>query len=549
MLLRLRIQNFALISHLELDFNQGFTVLSGETGSGKSILLGALNLILGERADMSVIRDAEKKTIVEAEFDISKNKLQDYFEQNDLDYSNDLLIRREISATGKSRAFINDTPIQLNVLKALTEKLVHIHSQHHTLELKSQDFQFDVLDYLTDAIPFRKSYQEAFEKLNKTQSLLTKLERDYQKIKQEQDYVSFQLAELEQLNLEKIAYDDLESELKLMENASLIQAVFSGVDQQISSDSGLLSQLSATKAILDKNRQLHPMFDTLIERLKSVSLELKDISYEISHAGEGIDMNPERKMELEQQLSKFNAACLKHGVHNKALLLEIYEGYLHQSQDSEKLKEEIQALSQLLLSLESELQIHGEALDKQRFAGKEKVEKRLLEILAGLKMQDSKVQFELEKSSKAHEYGLSNLRIGFSSNRGMDLKSLDKVASGGELSRLMLAIQLLLSDKKQLPTVLFDEIDTGVSGEVAQKLGMLLQQMGEKMQVLTITHLPQVAARGSKHLKVSKSSTDNSTETNVVYLTDDEKVREIARLMSGENINDAALQHAKELMS
>ncbi|MFN5415639.1 MAG: DNA repair protein RecN [Flavobacteriia bacterium] len=549
MLQALKIDNFALIPHLELQFNTGFSVLTGETGSGKSIILGALNLILGERADYSVIRDANQKTIVEGTFSIKDYDLNSFFDENDLDFSDELIVRREITNQGKSRAFINDTPVQLSVLKALTEKLIHIHSQHHTLELKNADFQFDILDYLTDSFALRTEFKQAFINLKAKQKDLEEKKTHFQKVLQEEDYTTFQLGELEKLNLEKISYSNLEQELEQMEHFDTIQNTFSAIHASLSENNAVIDKLTNLKATLERNKAFHPFFASALERIISVNLELKDIAFEVESFQEGLEFQPDRKIELEMQLSKFNAALMKHLVKNQADLLQIYADFQNKSELSHDLKLEIERLENEILTDKKQLILLGNQLHEKRIASKSDIEKRIQVLLADLKMDKSVIEFALEKTEIPNEYGFSNLSLNFSPNVGLALKPIDKIASGGELSRLMLTIQLMLSEKKQLPTMIFDEIDTGVSGEVAQKLGELLQKMGKTMQLLAITHLPQVAAKGATHFKVSKSQQNDTTVSKVEILNSEEKIIEVARLMSGENINDAAIENAKALMN
>lgn len=549
MLQSLKIENFALIPQLELQFNSGFSVLTGETGSGKSILLGALNLILGERADYSVIRDNNQKTIVEGVFSIKDYNLEAFFEENDLDYADELFVRREITNQGKSRAFVNDTPVQLNVLKSLSEKLIHIHSQHHTLELKNNDFQFDVLDYLTDSYLLRQEFKENFTALKKMQKDLDTKQIQYQKVNQEEDYNNFQLQELDKLNLEKINYQALEQELDQMEHFDSIQQTFQYVDSSLTEQNAVIDKLANIKIQLERNKHLHPFFQTTLERIASVNLELKDISAEVESLLEGFEFQPERKLELEMQVSKFNAALMKHLAKNQAELVAIYQGFQSQSSVSNDLQFEIEKLQKEITQKQEALNLLGTKLHENRLAKKTALEQQIQAILADLKMDKSVIEFALEKTSSPTDNGFSSLSLNFSPNVGLGLKAIDKIASGGELSRFMLSIQLLLSEKKQLPSMIFDEIDTGVSGEVAQKLGELLQKMGAKIQLLAITHLPQVAAKGKTHLKVSKSQENDTTVSKVEILSSEEKVLEIARLMSGENINEAAILNAKALMN
>lgn len=549
MLQSLKIGNFALIPYVELEFSTGFTVFTGETGSGKSILLGALNLILGERADYSLIRDAAQKTIVEGVFSIESYDLLPFFVANDLDYSNEITIRREITGQGKSRAFVNDTPVQLNVLKELTQQLIHIHSQHHTLELKSNAFQFDVLDYLCDTMPLRKIFIQQLSNFRQLERELEEKTRSLQKMLQDEDYTRFQLAELEKLDLGKTSFSALEQELEQVENFDSIKLTFDAIAELLGSENQVLEKLNQLKNTIDRHRDLHPFFETASERVKSLYLEVKDLTYEAANLKDGIELDPVKKARLEQLLSNYNSALLKHGAKDQQELLGIYENFEQQQFKTEQLQQELSVIRQTLEKLKQELDQNGKALHRQRMEKKGRIEQEIETLLAELKMENCRVIFELEETHQPGPFGTTSLSLNFTPNAGLSPKTVDKAASGGELSRLMLAIQTLLSRKKQLPGLIFDEIDTGVSGEVAQKLGELLSNMGKQMQLMAITHLPQVAAKGQHHFKVSKSLQNGSTVTEIHPLDLDEKILEVARLMSGENINDAALEHARTLMN
>lgn len=548
MLQTLRIHNFALIEELYLDFKDGFTVFTGETGSGKSIILGALNLILGERADYSVIRDENKKTVVEADFNIKAYDLAAFFDENDLDYHDETCIRREVLSQGKSRAFINDTPVQLTVLKELAEKLIHIHSQHHTLSLKEQSFQFDFLDYIADAISVRTSYKVLFSAYKSQLKHLTSLKENLLQLKKEEDYNTFQLNEINELDLTKTDYQSLENELNSLEHFSTIKETLSFVDFKISSERELLDKTYEIKALLDKNKHLHSALEAISEQIKNVVTELKEIQYEVEKQLDHLQDNPEKRANLEQQLSKYNQILLKHHFKNQEELTNYYQELQTKQHNTEHLATEIEELENKLAQQLTQLEKLDTELQEIRKSKKSSIEAQVTNLLAELKMPATSFQFALENTQQLTELGSHKLNILFSPNKGLEAKAIEKVASGGELSRLMLSMQLLLSEKKMLPTIIFDEIDTGVSGDVAQKMGELLQKMGAKMQVMAITHLPQVAAKGKQHYKVSKASSDQKTNTSVLALNHTEHIQEVARLMSGENITEAAIENAKFLI-
>lgn len=549
MLTTLTIQNFALIEEAQLIFQPGFTVITGETGSGKSILLGALNLILGERADYGVIRDKESKTFVEATFVINGFGLEDFFNQYDLDFADETVIRREITAQGKSRAFVNDTPVQLHILKELSEKLVHIHSQHHTLELKNPQFQLNLLDVLAGNTALRSDFKKVYSEWKKQQVLLAEKKGIYAKFLQDADYNHFQLEELSQLNLDQENYPDLEAELLTYDRMEDVKTAFSSVTHLISQERGAVDLLSVLKSNLEKVRHLNPVLSGLHERVVTSLIELKDISEEAEQQIDALESNPERQANLTEKIDVFNRMLRKHQVNNQEELLSILNELSVNQSSTAELEAEIETLEKQVEKLTDEVQQLATALHENRLKHAPEVAAQLMEVLNELKLANTLVQFDLEKSAKLDENGFSRLTLLFAPNAGMPPKPIEKAASGGELSRFMLALQLLLSAKKQLPTLLFDEIDTGVSGEVAQKIGTVLKKMGAHMQVMAITHLPQVAGKGMHHWKVQKLSAQGQTLTKVVPLTENERIEEIARLMSGENINEAALQNARTLMN
>lgn len=549
MLIALNIQNFALIEQADLSFHPGFTVITGETGSGKSILLGALNLILGERADYGVIRDKEEKTVVEATFRITGFGLESFFNDNDLDFLNETVVRREITAQGRSRAFINDTPVQLNVLKDLSERLVHIHSQHHTLELKNPLFQLDLLDILADNVTLRQEYKKDYLALRQLNAQLQEKKSELAKMLQDSDYNRFQWEELDALKLQATNYADLETELQSYEKIDDVKAGFASIVQAVADDRGTVDVLSLLKSSLEKVHHLHPALSVLSERIVTTLVELKDIAADAEQQLDSLESNPERQAELTERMDLFNRVLRKHQAHDQADLLTIYEALAQSQSGSDSLEVAIEEMEKALKALHGRVQTLATQLHENRVAEAPAIAASLMEVLNELKLVQTQITFELEKAQKLDETGMTKLVLLFAPNAGLSPKPIEKAASGGELSRFMLALQLLLSAKKQLPTLLFDEIDTGVSGEVAQKIGQVLQKMGAGMQVLAITHLPQVAAKGTNHWKVAKSNRQGQTITEVITLNENERVEEIARLMSGENINEAAILNARALMN
>ena len=549
MLTNLRIQNFALIDSISIDFKAGFTVLTGETGSGKSILLGALNLILGERADYSVIGPNGEKSIVEAEFQLSNFHLNAFFQENDIDDYETTIIRREITSQGRSRAFINDTPIQLAILKEFAEKLIHIHSQHHTLELKNTNFQIELLDTLADLNSEKNDYFKKFKTWNESSKKLNQLKEELSKAIQVADYNRFQLEELEELSLESKNYEVLELELNKSESVDEIKSTLDHIHLAIDGDEGVLSVLNKLKISTDRLKDKDEVINELATRVQSVVIELKDIVAEAEDQKEKIEINPFRINELTAALDKYNRVLKKHGFSTQAQLQEYQQSISNDLASSDELQDEIAQLSIQTEKLALEIGEIANKIHEKRKKTAPSIEESIQLLLADLKMPNTRIQFQLSERKELNANGISDVAILFSPNKGIEPIAIDKAASGGELSRLMLALQNLVSKKKQLPTIIFDEIDTGVSGDVAQKIGNLLRNMGENLQLLAITHLPQVAGKAQNHFKVEKAIVNNLTRTNVRVLKDVERVEEIARLMSGEEINEAALLNAKALMN
>ena len=549
MLTNLRIQNFALIDSISIDFKAGFTVLTGETGSGKSILLGALNLILGERADYSVIGPNGEKSIVEAEFQLSNFHLNAFFQENDIDDYETTIIRREITSQGRSRAFINDTPIQLAVLKEFAEKLIHIHSQHHTLELKNTNFQIELLDTLADLNSEKNDYFKKFKTWNESSKKLNQLKEELSKAIQVADYNRFQLEELEELYLESKNYEALELELNKSESVDEIKSTLDHIHLAIDGDEGVLSVLNKLKISTDRLKDKDEVVNELATRVQSVVIELKDIVAEAEDQKEKIEINPFRINELTVALDKYNRVLKKHGFSTQAQLQEYQQSISNDLASSDELQDEIAQLSIQTEKLALEISEIANKIHEKRKKAAPSIEGSIQLLLGDLKMPNTRIQFQLSERKELNANGISDVAILFSPNKGIEPIAIDKAASGGELSRLMLALQNLVSKKKQLPTIIFDEIDTGVSGDVAQKIGNLLRNMGENLQLLAITHLPQVAGKAQNHFKVEKAIVNNLTRTNVRVLKDVERVEEIARLMSGEEINEAALLNAKALMN
>jgi DNA repair protein RecN (Recombination protein N) len=545
MLQRLSIQNFALIENVELTFDNGFTVLTGETGSGKSILLGALRLILGERADYGVIRDPEKKTVVEATFSIEKLNMKSFFDANDLDYSVDTIIRREIHAQGKSRAFINDTPVHLTILKEFTTHLIHIHSQHHTLNLKDKSFQLTLLDTMIDANDLRNTVADLYKKWKSEEKNLIAFREEIAQALRENDFNSFQLEELNRLNLSSNDFIKIEEDVNRGEQSEEIKLSFGRICSMIHDENGLLDQLVPLSKM---NTFGDAKLEELAGRLSSVKIELQDIASSAEDGLESLEISPEELQRQIDLLDAYNSVVRKHAVLSQAELIQLQEKLSLSVAHVENADEELAKKSKEVKELQNQFEKNAQELSALRKSRAGSVESTIGEYLTQLKLNDAVVKFHIEQSTVS-ETGIDAMALLFSANKGMAPQSIEKIASGGELSRLMLILQHLMSSKQQLPTVIFDEIDTGVSGEVAQRIGDLLKSMGENMQLLAITHLPQVAGKGSQHIKVLKrNTTEGKTVTELTKLQGEKRVEEVARLMSGAEINAAALENARNLM-
>ena len=547
MLQLLRISNFALIDEVQINFNEGYTVITGETGSGKSILLNALNLILGERADFSVIGTKNSKASVEAEFTISE-KFRLFFEEHDLDFETNLIVRREISKEGKSRCFINDTPVQLSVLRNLTVLLIQIHSQYNTLELKSKSYQLELLDILAGLEKERTAFSADFKELSNLNRLLAKKQGELSNILQAQDYNLFVLSELKSLRLDAIDYSFIESELSRMENSENLKAVFLQLIS-LTDENGIFEQLQAIKGVIDKNIYLDTNLNAIKNRLDVVLLELKDLSNDAIRHFDNAHADPKQLVELTTSLDAFNSALSKHRVQDQVQLKLFEEDLRTNVETVAALNSEVEQVTKNVAQLEKLLREKATILHEKRTKAEGTILSDLQGILLDLKLPHTTLDFNLSLNNELNSFGLTNSSFLFSANFGIYPIAIEKAASGGELSRLMLALQKLVSEKRDLPTILFDEIDTGVSGEVAQKIGVLLKQMGSKVQLIAISHLPQVASKAEHHLFVSKELENKQMKTNVEYLYEQDRINEIARLMSGEKITDAAKLNAQNLIS
>lgn len=548
MLSKIWIKNFALIQELNFDFQKGYTVITGETGSGKSILLGAINLILGERADFSLIGPDSDKTIVEAEFSIGNLGLQQWFESNDVDFEPTALVRREINRQGRSRAFVNDTPVSLQQIKQLTEGLINIHSQHHTIALRDKNFHLELLDILAGIEKEVLDFGVNFQKLKQKQKVLREEKDRVAKAEADKDYLTFQLEELASLHLGNTDFRKMEEELEQQENRESIVSSLDAIRGTLDDENGSIAALKVLKSKLERSAIADTKLSELVQSLNSAILELDDISSESSYYLEHLEKNPERILELTSKLDAYNRVIQKHKCANQAELRELETTWQAQVDFSIEGQAHIDQMELEILKEINQLNGKADQLHEKRSKAAVKIQQDIATLLAELKMPNTQLEFDLKPIEEFTATGKTAVSMLFSTNKGIPVQPIEKIASGGELSRLMLAIQCLISEVKQLPSIVFDEIDTGVSGEVAQKIGSLLQRMGKNLQLIAISHLPQVAGKAMSHILVEKQEKEGRTLSSLRQLTQDERIQEIARLMSGEAINEAALANAKSLM-
>jgi DNA repair protein RecN (Recombination protein N) len=550
LLTKLSIQNYALINQLSIDFNNGLSIITGETGAGKSILLGALGLILGNRADTSTLKDTSKKCVVEAELAISNYNLEVFFNSADLDYEAQTIIRREILPSGKSRAFVNDTPVKLSVLNELKSKLIDVHSQHQTLEMSDVNFQFNIIDVLAKNNQKLASYQRGLKQLNAYQKEFQELEAKQREANQQYDYNSHLFNELSEANLKADEQEDLEERFEKLNNVEDIQLNLSEAVNIVSAEEiGIQTLLNTLENRLQKIAPFSKEYEELSNRITSVKIELDDIFSELENAKDAIDSNPNELEKLNDRLQFIYNLQKKHYVNSISELLVIQEELSEKVGQVENAEEIINQKQQQINEVSTKLNEVAILISTARKKVIPKLKKELEFLLAELGMPEARFSIELSNSSSFLSNGKDNLNFLFSANKGGNFGELKKIASGGELSRIMLAIKKILSENTQLPTIIFDEIDTGVSGEISNKIAKIMQQMSQHMQVITITHLPQIAAKGNQHYKVFKEEVAGVTTTNLKQLSENKRIVEIAEMLSGKDISDSAITHAKELLN
>ena len=549
MLKTLHISNYALISEINIGFNSGFSVITGETGAGKSIIIGALSLILGQRAESRFIKEGEEKAIVEAEFDIRDYRLEHFFEINELDFHPEqCIIRREITASGKSRAFINDTPVSLQLLRELSAKLIDIHSQHENLLLSDDQYQLQVVDNMAQNASILKQYQQYYSQWKNLQTQLSQLQKTADKQLSELDYLKFQFQQLEEAHLSENEQDDLEMELETLSHTEEIKqelqkAVFLLTDEQKSLVllKEVIDAVGRIKSYISEGENWH-------KRLESVYIELKDIAQEITSLEENIDFHPDRLEWVDQRLNEIYTLEKKFKLSSISELLSLKENLKVELQHIESFDEEIDALKKKIAEAHKNVQQQAELLTKSRLNAVEPIEKFLKEQLSRLGMPNIQFKVEITDAAEFSETGKDTVQFLFSANKNQSLQPVAQIASGGEVSRLMLSIKSLMAHRAGLPTIIFDEIDTGVSGEIAHRMAEIMKEMSKNMQVIAITHLPQIAAKGNQHYRVFKDDSGKTTQTHINLIDREERIWEVAQMLSGENVTEVALGNAKELL-
>ncbi len=550
MLKHLTIKNYALITNLETSFQAGFSVLTGETGAGKSIILGALSLILGQRADQQAVKDSSKKCVIEGVFETNTNDLESFFEKHNLDFDSETtILRREILPNGKSRAFINDTPVSLNNLKTLAQKLVDINSQNSTILLQDTGFQMDVLDSFCRNKEILRAYQNNYRQFRILENDLEKLRESENQARSEQDFFKYQLEEIRKANLKPGEQKEIEEKLEILTHAEDIKNRLFNSSNLVEGDNGLNhifnSILSELKPISNFSNELLQLF----ERLESNYLDVSDIANELNKKYEQTDINPEQISLLNDRLNLIFHLQHKHRVSNVDELLKIESNYLQKINEFSSLNKKIKATEKKLAALFEILKTSATLISKNRKSAKPILEQKILETISKLGMPNAKINIEIKKLVDLTESGYDNVVFLFNANKGGYLKEMSKIASGGELSRLMLSIKSQVAAKNLISTIIFDEIDSGISGEIAGKMAGIMQKMSNKIQIISITHLPQIAARGRYHYLVQKESGTSTTSISIKQLSHDEKIIEIAKMLSDSKISNSALQTATELLN
>lgn len=550
MITTLSIKNYALIEKLSIDFSKGFSIITGETGAGKSIILGALGLVLGKRADLSSLKNKEEKCIIEAHFEISKYNLKPFFEANDLDYEDDTIIRREILPSGKSRAFINDSPVNLQELQELSLYLIDIHSQQQTQELSDENVQFKIIDAIAQNADILLNYQLVLKKYKAEKSKLNALIKKQAESYKEQEYNQFLLTELVDAKLKSGEQETLEADYEKLNNVEVIKEAIDKSLAITSAESiGVLANLNEIKTALHKIASFSPEYQSLHERVASVLIEMDDVEKELNDCSESLLSDPAQLELINQKLQLIYNLQKKHQAGTVEELLEIQSKLENSVLELGNLESDIEALNHSIAEKTKELDALAQTVFDNRQIAIPVLGDQLISILATLGMPNVRFDIKVTPTATYFENGKDELQFLFAANKGTDFGLLKKVASGGEMSRIMLAVKAILAQYSKLPTLIFDEIDTGVSGEIAIRMGEIMKEMSQQMQIFAITHLPQIAAKGNAHFKVFKSTVGEDTQSELVLLNPEERIVEIAQMLSGAVVSDSALNHAKALLN
>lgn len=550
MLKQLYIKNFTLIDELNIQMHPGFSVITGETGAGKSIILGAIGLLLGNRADSKSIKAGRDRCVIEAHFDLSKYDMQQFFTDNDIDEDlSDTIIRRELTAAGKSRAFINDTPVSLTKMRELGEQLVDIHSQHQNLLLQKEDFQLNVVDIIAQDEKQRKNYEVAYNQYKQANQKLNALKAEIEKNRENEDFLRFQFKELDEAQLQNGEQEELEQEYEMLSHSEDIKTALYQADNHLSGDDGnIIERLKQTSEQLANIKDVYPEVTELLERIDSSYIELKDIAQEVNGLTDHVEFDPARLETINERLDKLNSLQQKFHVRDLGELIETYHQLKEQLSHIDHSDEDVEALEQEVTQLLEKAQKQAKELTAIRTKAAKKVEEEMKQRLIPLGIPNVRFSISLTEKPLSHDGG-DKVNFLFSANKSTPLQPVTQVASGGEIARVMLSLKAMISGAVKLPTIIFDEIDTGVSGKIAEKMAQIMVEMGNhERQVLSITHLPQIAAMGSHHYKVSKEETDKGTISRMTELSQQERVQEIAQMLSGSDVSEAALANAKELL-
>lgn len=550
MLKQLYIKNFTLIDELNIQMHPGFSVITGETGAGKSIILGAIGLLLGNRADSKSIKAGRDRCVIEAHFDLSKYDMQQFFTDNDIDEDlSDTIIRRELTAAGKSRAFINDTPVSLTKMRELGEQLVDIHSQHQNLLLQKEDFQLNVVDIIAQDEKQRKNYEAAYNQYKQANQKQNALKAEIEKNRENEDFLRFQFKELDEAQLQNGEQEELEQEYEMLSHSEDIKTALYQADNHLSGDDGnIIERLKQTSEQLANIKDVYPEVTELLERIDSSYIELKDIAQEVNGLTNHVEFDPARLETINERLDKLNSLQQKFHVRDLGELIETYHQLKEQLSHIDHSDEDVEALEQEVTQLLEKAQKQAKELTAIRTKAAKKVEEEMKQRLIPLGIPNVRFSISLTEKPLSHDGG-DKVSFLFSANKSTPLQPVTQVASGGEIARVMLSLKAMISGAVKLPTIIFDEIDTGVSGKIAEKMAQIMVEMGNhERQVLSITHLPQIAAMGSHHYKVSKEETDKGTISRMTELSQQERVQEIAQMLSGSDVSEAALANAKELL-